>query len=193
MELTLFTATGGNGNVTLRWITESELNNEYFNLYRSGNCDSGYEVIAQIAGNGTTCLRNEYTYIDYQVSNGCTYYYKIADVDINGVEEFAEYTISATPGGIGSGVVAEDYQLEQNYPNPFNASTTIRFRILQPGSVKLTVYDILGEQIAILIDQDLENNTYEVIFEAGDLPTGIYFCELAVNDFYRVNKMILVR
>ena len=193
VEMTLFTATGGDGKVTLHWVTASEKENDHFNLYKAMTEDGKYSLLAQVDGQGTTPLEHHYFYEDLQVVNGSAYYYQIADVDINGVEEFYDQTVTATPGGIGSGVVAEDYELMQNYPNPFNASTAIGFKVLEPGRVKLSVYDLLGREVAVLVDAELENNTYEVIFEAGDLPAGVYFYELAVNEYYQVEKMVLVK
>ena len=193
VEMTLFTATGGDGKVTLHWVTQSEKENDHFNLYKYTEEEGDYCLLTQIPGHGTTSLQHDYYFTDHQVINGTKYYYKIADVDINGAEEFYHQTISATPGTIGTGEIADEYELCQNYPNPFNAETTIRFKIVGPGSAKLTVYDIEGREIAVLLDQELENNTYEVVFNADDLPTGIYFYELMVNDFYEVGKMVLIK
>ena len=193
VEMTLFTATGGDNKVTLHWVTATEKENDHFNLYKAVAEDGDFSLMAQVDGQGTTPLEHHYFYEDLQVVNGCKYYYQIADVDINGVEEFYDQTVTATPGGIGSGAVAEEYELAQNYPNPFNASTAIGFKVLEPGRVKLAGYDLLGREVAVLMEGDLENNTYEVIFEGGDLPAGVYFYELAVNEYYQVNKMVLVK
>ena len=103
------------------------------------------------------------------------------DVSTTGVSPFE---VSLNPSG---------FELLQNYPNPFNSETTIRFKMVEPGSAKLTVYDIGGREIAVLLDQELENNTYEVVFNADGLPTGIYFYELAVNDFHGVGKMVMIK
>jgi len=193
VEMTLFTATGGDSKVIIRWVTASEWNNSHFNLYRSYAENGGFQNIAQIEGHGTTSEENEYRYEDCQVVNSITYYYRISDVDINGVEEFYEATVSATPGGGGLGIVADGYELKQNSPNQFNAGTRIDYTVFEPGLVRLVVYDVLGKEIAVLVNEMQENNGYSVVFNAENLSSGIYFYALGVNGYKEVKKMVLVR
>jgi len=193
VEMTLFTATGGDSKVIIRWVTASEWNNSHFNLYRSYAENGGFQNIAQIEGHGTTSEENEYRYEDCQVVNGITYFYRISDVDINGVEEFYDATVSATPGGGGLGIVADGYELKQNSPNQFNAGTRIDYTVFEPGLVRLVVYDVLGKEIAVLVNEMQENNGYSVVFNAENLSSGIYFYALGVNGYKEVKKMVLVR
>ena len=109
------------------------------------------------------------------------------------MEEFYDATVSATPGGGGLGIVADGYELKQNSPNPFNAGTRIDYTVFEPGMVRLVVYDILGKEIAVLVDEMQENNGYSITFNAADLPSGIYFYSLSVNEFGEAKKMVLVR
>jgi uncharacterized protein (UPF0248 family) len=89
--------------------------------------------------------------------------------------------------------VVNDYFLESNYPNPFNPTTNIGFRIADFGFVSLKVFDVLGNEITTLIEEDLAGGKYEVDFDASNLPSGIYFYRLTANNFSMTRKMILLR
>jgi hypothetical protein len=85
------------------------------------------------------------------------------------------------------------YQLEQNYPNPFNPSTTIRFSVPQAGMVKVSVYDVLGKEVEVLVDQDMNAGSFNVTWDASRFASGIYFYRMQANDFVSVKKMVLVK
>ncbi|MBK7631152.1 MAG: C39 family peptidase [Ignavibacteriales bacterium] len=90
-------------------------------------------------------------------------------------------------------MVADDYQLLQNYPNPFNPNTNISFSIPQAGLTKLTVYDILGNEIAVLIDDFLNSGYYTTSFNASDLSSGVYIYRIQTENFVKVKQMILLK
>jgi hypothetical protein len=85
------------------------------------------------------------------------------------------------------------YQVFQNYPNPFNPSTIIRFTLPQHSLVKLEVYDILGQRVAQLVNKELTAGTHEVLFNASNLASGVYFYQLRANGFIETKKMILLK
>jgi len=85
------------------------------------------------------------------------------------------------------------YILEQNYPNPFNPTTKIRFRISDLGFVSLNIYDVLGEEVATLVNEEKPAGNYEVEFNAGNSPSGIYFYKLSAGNFTETKKMILLK
>ena len=89
--------------------------------------------------------------------------------------------------------VPKDYSLMQNYPNPFNPSTSIKFAIPSTGLVTLKVYDILGKEIATLLNETKSAGTYLVDFNASKLSSGIYFYKLDVNGFSSIKKMSLIK
>ena len=101
------------------------------------------------------------------------------------------------PDSIGTGLKEEniksDYKLEQNYPNPFNPSTTISFSIPRAGRTKLSVFNILGEEIAVLLNKELLSGNYEVNFDGVNLSSGIYFYKLQSNNFTSIKKMMLIK
>ena len=86
-----------------------------------------------------------------------------------------------------------DFNLQQNYPNPFNPSTNIEFSLNDATDVKLIIYNVLGEKISTLLNNNLQRGNYTIKFNAGDLPSGIYFYELRTNDNRLVKKMNLLR
>jgi hypothetical protein len=87
----------------------------------------------------------------------------------------------------------QKYTLEQNYPNPFNPVTNIKFGIPENGSVQLKVYDILGKEVAELVNEKLNAGIYEVKFDAGSLSSGIYFYKLETQSYKETKKMILIK
>ena len=92
-----------------------------------------------------------------------------------------------------SGIIPEKFELSQNYPNPFNPSTNINFSIPVSGNVKLSVYDVSGREVAVLVNKDLAAGTYKADFNASMLSSGVYFCRINAGDFTDVKKMMLVK
>ncbi len=88
---------------------------------------------------------------------------------------------------------ASDFLLSQNYPNPFNPGTSIQYAVSSRQFVKLTVYDLLGREIENLVNEEKPEGTYEVIWNAANLPSGVYFYKLQAGDFVQTKKMILLR
>lgn len=89
--------------------------------------------------------------------------------------------------------VVNDFQLYQNYPNPFNPGTIIRYQIPEAGFVSLIVYDVLGREVAILVDEFRNADNYEVMFDGSGLASGIYFYQLKTSSHIETKKMILIR
>lgn len=112
------------------------------------------------------------------------------------------YKIAVSELGITTSVeqteeLAYNYELSQNYPNPFNPSTTIRFSIPESGFVSLKVYDMLGKEVASLVNEELPTGTYNAVFDATstsmNLSSGIYFYRLEANNFVQTKKLTLIK
>jgi uncharacterized delta-60 repeat protein len=88
---------------------------------------------------------------------------------------------------------ASDYTLHQNYPNPFNPTTTIKFDIVKASKVKLAVYDILGKEITVLVNEFMNAGKYEAVFTSTNIPSGTYFYVLTADGYRDVKKMTLVK
>lgn len=90
-------------------------------------------------------------------------------------------------------VEISDYKLDQNYPNPFNPSTTINYRVKEAGLVKLTVFNLLGQTIQVLVNERQNTGAYSSTFDASALSSGFYFYRLEINDFTSTKKMMLIK
>jgi hypothetical protein len=115
----------------------------------------------------------------------------------NGEEDIYYSRISQMPVSINNGqddiLVSKTFFLSQNYPNPFNPATSIQYTVSSGQFVSLKVYDLLGNEIAILINEEKAAGNYEVDFIAANLPSGIYFYKLQAGNFVETKKMILLR
>jgi 5'-nucleotidase len=116
--------------------------------------------------------------------------YIISQVTISPV---SRGNIIAGVKGIEEGQVPEQFRLEQNYPNPFNPSTKIEFRIADFGFVTLKVYDILGNEVATLVDEYKPAGKYEIEWNAGEFPSGVYFYQLNTGEYISTKKMVLLK
>ena len=125
---------------------------------------------------------------------------QICDVALDKYEEAWEKAVgsyslskSAAPSVASEVSVPEGYWLEQNYPNPFNPQTTIRFGLPESAQVRLLVYDVLGRPVRVLVDGTREAGTHEVVFEAGNLPSGTYLVRLETPQGSFVQTMQLMK
>ncbi len=91
------------------------------------------------------------------------------------------------------GAIPDKFALDQNYPNPFNPSTTINFSLPQKDFVSLRIYNLVGEEIKVLLNEEKDAGTYQITFEAINLPSGVYFYQLNTAGFTETKKMILMR
>ena len=92
-----------------------------------------------------------------------------------------------------SGVLLANFSLSQNFPNPFNPSTSIRYAIPRESDVKLVVYDVMGREIATLVNERLNAGTYTVDWNASEFPSGVYFYRLTADNFTETKKLLLIK
>lgn len=185
VELESFTSTISGQNVMLSWSTISELNNSGYDIERK-NITSGWTKIGNVTGHGTINTSNNYTYSDNNLVSG-KYNYRLKQIDFNGnykYYELANEVIIGTP---------EKYSLSQNYPNPFNPSTTINYELPKANFVSLKIYDMMGREVANLVNQTQDAGFYAVKFDASKLSSGIYFYKIQAGDFNAVKKFMLVK
>ena len=188
VELTSFTALYSVGCVILKWITESEVDIDHFNLYRSIDKEINYNKIATIQGQGNTPTRHNYLWIDTRVQSGTTYWYKLSDVDIYGLEVFHEPVFIALEKAL-----PQEFFLSQNYPNPFNPITDINYHISVAGDVELSIYNTLGQKVRTLVKKKQSAGFYNVKFDSQDLPSGIYIYKIQAGEFMDFKKMVLLK
>ncbi len=188
VELASFAATTDNRNVNLNWSTATELNNSGFQIERSNG--SEYQVVGFVAGHGTTSETQNYSYVDQNVNAG-SYSYRLKQIDFNGAFEYSS-VIEVEVLGI------KEFALSQNYPNPFNPSTKINFSLAVDSKVSLKIFDVLGQEVATLINGQLAAGTQEISFDASSLNSGVYFYRIDADGidgqkFSSVRKMILTK
>jgi hypothetical protein len=90
-------------------------------------------------------------------------------------------------------LVPGDFTLEQNYPNPFNGVSQIGFRIPEAAAVKLKVFDLLGREVAVLVNEHKPAGSYQVRFEAGNLSSGVYVYKLTAGSMALTRKLVLMK
>jgi hypothetical protein len=89
--------------------------------------------------------------------------------------------------------VPTEFSLQQNYPNPFNPTTTIRYGLPYKSAVQLTVYNTLGQEVAILQNEEQEAGYHEVKFDASGLSSGVYYCRMQAGSFVQAKKVLLLK
>jgi hypothetical protein len=201
VEFTSFTASvlQNEKAIQLNWTTATETNNSGFEILRFTQNDNEWKTIGLVPGFGTTTEPKSYSFIDENITTG-TYKYRLKQIDFNGTFEFSneiEVKVDFTP---------MEFVLYQNYPNPFNPTTTIKYEIplgfaaspFNKGGTKgafvtLKVYDILGNEVATLVNEEKQPGVYEVEFDASLLASGLYLYKLQSGSFVQTMKMILTK
>ena len=85
------------------------------------------------------------------------------------------------------------FELSQNYPNPFNPATTISYSLAEPSDVRLEIYNILGQRVTVILYERMEAGSHTLIWDAGDIPSGVYFYRIKAGDFEDTKKMLLLK
>lgn len=190
VELSSFTAAALDNSVELKWTTSSETNNSGFEIQRKvlGE-NSDWTKIGFVPGNGTSTEIHNYSFVDNEPFKGINLY-RLKQIDYDGTYKiFNSVAVNFDQ--------PMSFTLEQNYPNPFNPTTTIGFvipnNIGAKNIVTLKVYNVLGNEVATLINEEKAAGKYEVVFDASALPSGIYYYKLSVGNFSDVKKMIVVK
>jgi hypothetical protein len=188
VELASFTASASEGLVELSWTTVTETNNQGFQIERSNGGE--FTSIGYIAGHGTTTETQNYTFVDRTVQTG-SYSYRLKQVDFDG--SFAYSNVVETEV-----VAPAEFVLDQNYPNPFNPSTMISFRLAVESKVSMTIFNVLGQEVASLLNGNLVAGSHQVNFDASSLNTGVYMYRIEAagidgTNFVDVKKMILTK
>jgi hypothetical protein len=189
VELTSFTLSMQSANCAiLKWSTATEVNNSGFEIERRAEVSSAWAKVSFVSGAGTTASPKEYSFIDRALAAG-RYSYRLKQVDNDG--NFRYYGTEAI---VEVGAAPKTLKLEANYPNPFNPTTSIDFTVAKDGKAALRVYNVLGEEIAILFNGDARaGQIYHATFDAGRLPSGLYFARLESGDSRMVQKMLLTK
>jgi len=187
VELTVFSASVIDNNIELSWETATEVNNYGFNIERK--LETGdWMKIGFVDGHGNSNSLKQYKFDDNTLDIPGKYFYRLKQVDIDGSFEYSESVEIDIELNFPT-----EFELSQNFPNPFNPTTNIQFSLPETGQVKLVVFNVIGEQVAELVNKNMEAGNHNVKFDASDLNSGIYFYKIEVNGFVQIRKMMFVK
>jgi len=182
VQLTSFTANQTKAGVMLNWTTATEVNNYGFQVEsRKDKGESEWEKVGFVEGHGNSNSPKEYSFFD---NSGATSY-RLKQVDFNGNYEYSDVvTVSS---------VLTKTELYQNSPNPFNPSTKISFSLAETGRVNVSVYNVIGQKVAELVNQTMESGIHNVDFNASNFTSGLYIYRLETPNYSKTMKMLLIK
>jgi len=189
VELLNVTVVPEDDQITLRWETASEQDNERFEIERRV-AGSLWRTVGEVPGAGTSAESHSYSFVDRYVSDGIPYSYRLTAVELNGTRTVI-YETESPIMTVAAEVFA--YQLHANWPNPFNPTTAITYDLKESGTVFLRVFDVLGREVAVLVEGDQNAGRHTVTFDGSSLSSGIYFYRLDAGGFTDTKKMVLMK
>ncbi len=186
VELTGFGFRKADFGIELVWKTASEKNNAGFEVQRRSEkrANDEWQVLGFVRGNGTTSDAKSYSFVDRTATGKVQY--RLKQVDFDGQFEYSP-VIEVEAG------LPRTFELGQNYPNPFNPTTVISYQLPVASEVSLKVYDVLGREVATLVNARQEAGRYSVPFNAASFASGVYFYRLQAGQFVQTRKMMLVK
>lgn len=200
VELVSFVAGLSDMDVLLNWETATEVNNYGFDVERENRGSGEWEKIGFVEGHGTTNSPKYYEFTDSELPNTDQVSYRLKQIDNDGTFAYSKIvTVDLTTiTDVDDEGIVHEFALNQNYPNPFNPSTTINFTVpsdvkRETSNVKLIVYDILGKEMAVLVNQQMQPGNHEVSFNADNFSSGMYFYKLTTGNFVQTKKMLLIK
>jgi hypothetical protein len=180
VQLSSFTASTKGRDVILNWTTATEVNTAGFEIERKlvsqEKAQSKWENVGFVRGNGNSNRPVEYTFTDTKLNTG-KYAYRLKMVDNDGSYEYSNEVVVE----IGKPDVTK---IEQNYPNAFNPATKIEYQLANPSKVVIEVYNITGQKITELVNDEQVEGYYSLVFDASKygLASGIYFYRMIAMD-----------
>lgn len=187
VEMSSFNYTADDGLISLTWSTKSETNNYGWEVERSSpHSNQQWKKIGFVAGKGTTTESQNYSFaVNSLEFKAQSHSFRLKQIDHDGKFSYSNIlTIDLTPN---------NYSLSQNYPNPFNPSTAISYQLSAESKVSLVVFDLLGREVATLVNEEKAAGNYKVNFSAMNLPSGVYFYRLTTGSFTDVRKMTVMK
>ncbi len=185
ISLDKFTANMKQRYVELTWSTKSESNNAAFLIYRNG------KLITSIEGAGNSSETKDYYYFDKTVIPGNTYTYVLADLDYANYE--TKHLSKSQTITVDDNVVETDFHIDSVYPNPFNPITTCSIHVHNSTHVNVSIYDSKANLVKVINDAPLSAGTHNLIWNAADNPSGIYFIVVSTDNAYQNQKLVLIK
>ena len=198
VELAAFNASAQGFGAELQWSTVTEVNADRFDVQRSAvggqRSGNGWITVASVPAHGTSASIQSYTYSDKNVPMG-SYVYRLKQVDRDGSFKYSSIV------NVEVGSAPREFTLSQNYPNPFNPSTVISFELPVSSVITLRIFDLLGREVAMLVNDERAAGSYSVKWDATNVASGVYFygLEARQNDggkpgsFSQTKKLLLMK
>ncbi|MBO8131538.1 MAG: T9SS type A sorting domain-containing protein [Candidatus Marinimicrobia bacterium] len=185
-------------DIKLEWITESEIDNLGFKIYRSIN-DSEFKMMASFAdydeltGHGTCSYPNNYTFTDRNVTKGSTYSYLLSSVDYDGKEtKYIDIVRTIVVPSNDTNTIDNSYNIEI-YPNPANIFFNLNIKLERQSRVSISIYDIRGCLIRLLTNTELSSYTNTFRFDCGYLQSGVYLLRIDLEGISVVRKILVIK
>jgi len=187
VELTSFSASVVNNIVSLSWTTATELNNSGWDIERKSAIvkDDSWTKIGFVKGSGSSTEVKSYLFKDENVASG-KYNYRLKQIDFDGKFSYSNIAEISITG-------PDKFELYQNYPNPFNPETEIRFEVPTSTFVNISVYNLIGEKVTTLLNENIEQGVHLIKFAGSNLPSGIYIYRLTSGSTNITKKMTLLK
>jgi hypothetical protein len=184
VELTSFTAKIINKAVHLNWYTSTEISNYRFDIERMFKSNY-WQKIGSLPGAGNSNSPKVYSFTDNSPLLTGNYFYRLKQIDNDGHYKYSNNVeVTLTP---------VSNSLHQNYPNPFNPSTKIQYELSSNQFVTLKVYDVLGNVLETLVNEDKPSGNHELIWNSANLSGGVYFYRIKAGNFIDTKKMLLLK
>ena len=191
VELSSITATSSGLSADVQWTTATEVNADRFDVQRSAvssqQSAKDWVMVGSIAAHGSSNAMHQYSFSDNGLASG-TYAYRLKQIDLDGSFKYSSIV------NVEVGQAPKEFSLGQKYPNPFNPSTSIQFTVPSDGRASLKVFDMLGREVATLVDGEVKAGVYQqATFDASRFSSGIYFARLQFGQKQLLKKMVLAK
>ncbi|HUI66029.1 MAG TPA: T9SS type A sorting domain-containing protein [Bacteroidota bacterium] len=196
IQLVSFTVSADpvSSRVLLKWSTLSETNDYGFTIQKANGPNGDFQTLPGlfVPGHGTTTVPQQYACTDNAPSAGI-WYYRLKQMDLDGSAYYSDALRIAVAAGDGEVSTPEGFSLLGNFPNPFNPSTIIRISLPVASRVTLRVFNLLGQEVATLIDEERPAGIYDVPFAASGLASGVYICRMQAGSFTVSHSLTLLK
>jgi hypothetical protein len=193
VEMCSFTAISQPGQVEISWSTASELNSANWLVERSNAPDNGYLTLGKLPASGNASNGSQYSFVDHQAEVGVTYYYKIAEQELNGKVTY--YGPVSASAGIFSGSFENQVSIS---PNPCKQFAMINYQLAKPGMVSARIYNLLGQQVRTVFSGSQQAGAYSARWDGKNAkgqpaPAGVYVLRLSAGEQMFTKRITLIK
>jgi M6 family metalloprotease-like protein len=182
-------------SIAVSWVAKAQYRNKTFELERSDSASAGFAAFAgnSLAGGGTVTTSTGYRFVDR--TNPGRKYYRIKEIDSSGS---VTYSSRIAQANIPTAIVPDspilwNFTLAQNFPNPFNPTTVVGYQLSALSNVRLAVFDVLGREVVVLVNERKPAGRYEALFDGTRLSSGIYYYRLTAGNQVQTKRMVLTK